>query len=90
MMYINDKIEHAIELATVLKQIDCKINLIPCNPIKETDFLPSSALLAFQSKLQHSGYHVTIRKTVAMILMLHVGSLQKLFKSKKSLISITY
>ncbi len=93
MQGINDKIEHAIELATVLKQIDCKINLIPCNPIKETDFLPSSQtrLLAFQSKLQHSGYHVTIRKTRGDDINAACGQLAETFlKSKKSLISITY
>ena len=87
----NDHLKQAAELAQILKQIDCKINLIPCNPIKDGQFLPSSQkkLVAFQSDLQKQGYHVTIRKTRGDDINAACGQLAETFlKTKKSLISI--
>ena len=95
--YINDMDiqakddQHALELAQILKQIDCKINLIPCNPIKDASFMPSSQkkLMAFQSTLQKQGYHVTIRKTRGDDINAACGQLAETFlKTNKSLVSI--
>ena len=62
---VNDKPEHAKELARLLKSVNCKINLIPCNPIKEVSYMPSKtqALKKFQDILERSNYQTTVRKT---------------------------
>lgn len=87
----NDRLEHAEELSNILKQIDCKINLIPCNPIEDGIFLPSNKkrLIQFQSRLQKNGYHVTIRKTRGDDINAACGQLAETFlKTKKSLVRI--
>lgn len=87
----NDSLEHAAELSNILKQIDCKINLIPCNPIEDGIYTPSSQnrLIKFQSYLQKQGYHVTIRKTRGDDIDAACGQLAKtMLKTKKSLIPV--
>ena len=60
---VNDKLEHAKELAVVLKGLPCKINLIPFNPFPESDFeRPSmNATRRFQNALTEAGYVTTVR-----------------------------
>ncbi len=61
---VNDTTEDARELIDLLSGLNCHINLIPVNPIKERDFAQSSreTVLDFQSKLAKSGINVTIRR----------------------------
>ncbi len=65
MNQINDKEEHAHELAQVLKNTPCKINLIPFNPFPNSGYeRPSNNRIhRFKDILQQAGYNVTIRKT---------------------------
>ncbi|WP_196157690.1 23S rRNA (adenine(2503)-C(2))-methyltransferase RlmN [Reinekea sp. G2M2-21] len=65
MNQINDKEEHAHELAQVLKSTPCKINLIPFNPFPNSGYeRPSNNRIhRFKDILQQAGYNVTIRKT---------------------------
>jgi len=65
MNQVNDKEEHAHELAVVLKQTPCKINLIPFNPFPNSGYeRPSNNRIhRFKDILQQAGYNVTIRKT---------------------------
>ena len=60
----NDSEEDAEELASLIKGINCHVNLIPVNPIKERDYVQSSreAVLSFQKKLEKFGINVTIRR----------------------------
>ena len=62
---INDKDEHAHELAALLKGIPSKINLIPFNPFPETRYKRSSnnRIYRFREILQQAGYTTTTRKT---------------------------
>ncbi|QAX82257.1 23S rRNA (adenine(2503)-C(2))-methyltransferase RlmN [Candidatus Pseudomonas adelgestsugas] len=62
---INDKIEHAVEMIELLKNIPCKINLIPFNPFPYSSYeRPSNnAIRRFQNRLRQAGYNVTIRTT---------------------------
>ncbi len=62
---INDSLEHAKELAELLKVVPCKINLIPFNPFPNSGFECSSRnqIFRFQRILQDEGFIVTIRKT---------------------------
>lgn len=62
---VNDSIEHAKQLAKILKTVPCKINLIPFNPFPGADYERSASpdILAFRNFLVNAGYVVTIRKT---------------------------
>jgi 23S rRNA (adenine2503-C2)-methyltransferase len=62
---VNDQSEHAHQLARLLSDVPCKLNLIPFNPFPLSEYECSSeeTIRAFQSIIQKKGTHVTIRKT---------------------------
>ena len=62
---VNDQPEHAEELATLLKSLPCKINLIPFNPFPGSGYRrPASInIRRFQDRLVRAGYSVTVRTT---------------------------
>lgn len=64
---VNDHRQHARELAVLLKDFPCKINLIPFNPFSLSDYRrPSgSSVTNFRQILQQAGYTVTVRTTRA-------------------------
>ena len=63
--HINDHVEHAHQLAEVLKNTPCKINLIPWNPFPEAPYAKSSntRIDCFQKTLMEYGLTVIVRKT---------------------------
>ena len=63
--HVNDAVEHAHQLAEVLKNMPCKINLIPWNPFPEAPYAKSSntRIDRFQKTLMEYGFTVIIRKT---------------------------
>jgi len=62
---VNDEMEHAEELAKLLKDTPCKINLIPFNPFPQSGYKrPSNnRVYKFRDYLHSQGYTVTIRTT---------------------------
>ena len=62
---VNDRPEHARELAAIARDIPGKVNLIPFNPFPGTEFAtsPRERIRAFRDSLQSSGVVATIRKT---------------------------
>lgn len=62
---VNDQREHANELAELLKDIPCKINLIPFNPFPQSDYQRPSrnAVQRFWQTLTDAGYVTTVRST---------------------------
>jgi len=62
---INDAAHQAVALAELLKQLPCKINLIPFNPFPNSGYeRPSNNRMhTFREILQKAGHNVTIRKT---------------------------
>ena len=60
----NDTIGEADRLADRIKGINCHVNLIPVNPIKERDFVQSGkrAVLDFKRRLEKYKINVTIRR----------------------------
>ena len=62
---INDRDEHAHELAQLLRNLPCKINLIPFNPFDQSDYkrVTNTALNRFRDILHRAGHTVTIRST---------------------------
>ena len=65
MDQVNDRASHALELSRVLRQLPCKINLIPFNPFPGTEFRRVSdvAMNRFRDILHREGYTVTVRTT---------------------------
>lgn len=63
--HVNDSTEHAHQLAEVLKNTPCKINLIPWNPFPEAPYAKSSntRIDRFQKTLMEYGFTVIVRKT---------------------------
>jgi 23S rRNA (adenine2503-C2)-methyltransferase len=62
---VNDAPEQARELAQLLRDFPCKINLIPFNPFSLSDYQrPSKAVITrFWTVLNEAGYVVTVRTT---------------------------
>jgi 23S rRNA (adenine2503-C2)-methyltransferase len=62
---VNDADEHAKALQARVRDVPCKINLIPFNPFPGTEFRvsPRARILAFQRILSDGGLVTTVRKT---------------------------
>jgi 23S rRNA (adenine2503-C2)-methyltransferase len=62
---VNDAPEQARALAARVKDVPCKINLIPFNPFPGTRFVRSSpgAVARFRDELMRAGLVATVRKT---------------------------
>jgi 23S rRNA (adenine2503-C2)-methyltransferase len=62
---VNDDLAYAHELIKLVKNIECKFNLIPFNPFPNSGFECSAFghILKFQKVLQNAGLITTIRKT---------------------------
>lgn len=63
--HVNDRDEHAHELAVLLKDVPVKINLIPFNPFGLSNYkrVSNTTLRRFQQILIDAGYTTTIRTT---------------------------
>ena len=61
---VNDTKEDVRELTALIKPLNCHVNLIPINPVKERDFRQSDrrAVEGFKNKLEKNGINVTIRR----------------------------
>lgn len=61
---INDSKESALKLAKLLKGIMCHVNIIPVNPVKETDYKrpDEDSLYLFQKVLKENNINATIRR----------------------------
>jgi len=62
---VNDSVNHARELAALVRDVACKINLIPFNPFHGTRYARSmpDAIARFRDVLLQAGLVATIRKT---------------------------
>jgi 23S rRNA (adenine2503-C2)-methyltransferase len=61
---INSDLQSAKNLSTILKGLNCKVNLIPSNVLKECSIEPpnKSDILFFKNYLKSEGINVTLRK----------------------------
>lgn len=61
---VNDQVEHAEELAKLVKGVKCHINLIPVNYVPERDYVrtPKDQIFLFEKTLKQHGVNVTIRR----------------------------
>lgn len=62
---LNDRPEHAYQLAELLRDVPVKINLIPFNPFSLSNYkrVSNNALRRFQQILMDEGYTTTVRTT---------------------------
>lgn len=79
---VNDRPEHAEELAGRLKGILCHVNLIPVNDVEERGNVRSedAHIQKFQSILKSHGINATIRRTLGHDINASCGQLRRLKK----------
>lgn len=81
---VNDTDEDARELIQLIRGINCHVNLIPVNPIKERDYVQSNAKVieAFKNKLEKSGINATVRREMGRDIDGACGQLRKRYKDE--------
>ena len=81
---VNDSEEDARQLAGRIKGINCHVNLIPVNPIKERSYVRSTrqAVENFKIKLEKYGINVTIRREMGSDIDGACGQLRKSYMEK--------
>lgn len=83
---VNDRIEHAEELSRRCRGLNCHINLIPLNEVKERDCLRSKPedVEQFKLILENNQRNVTIRREMGSDIDAACGQLRKKFLAKRS------
>lgn len=76
---VNDSEQDVKELTRLIKGLNCHVNLIPVNPIKERNFVQSDAFIMenFKNKLEKYGINVTIRREMGRDIDGACGQLRK-------------
>lgn len=84
---VNDTQEDADELVALARPLNCHINLIPVNPIKERDYVQSDDhhILAFKNKLEKNHIQVTIRREMGRDIDGACGQLRRSFIQNEKL-----
>ncbi|MDN4073491.1 23S rRNA (adenine(2503)-C(2))-methyltransferase RlmN [Fictibacillus terranigra] len=61
---VNDQVEHAEELADLINNIKCHVNLIPVNYVPERDYVrtPKKQIFKFLETLKKRGVNATLRR----------------------------
>jgi 23S rRNA (adenine2503-C2)-methyltransferase len=81
---INDTAEDAKELAALIRGMNCHVNLIPVNPVKERDFLQPDdrAVAAFRDRLEKNGITATVRRRMGRDIDGACGQLRRKYKTE--------
>ena len=81
---VNDSAEDVRNLASLLRGMNCHVNLIPVNPIKEREFSQpdTKAVREFQNKLEKCGINVTIRREMGRDIDGACGQLRKRYAER--------
>ena len=76
---VNDSEENAKELSDLIGHMNCHLNLIPINPVRENGYVQSTheAVLRFKNKLEKYGINVTIRREMGRDIDGACGQLRK-------------
>ena len=71
--------QEAKELSALLKRMNCHVNLIPINPVREREFLGSGQreVLAFKEQLEKNRINVTVRRELGRDIDAACGQLRK-------------
>ncbi len=83
---VNDSVCHARELAERLRGMNCHVNLIPLNEVKERNCLRSRQedIRQFKITLEKYGINVTIRREMGSDIDAACGQLRRKFLTKDS------
>ncbi|MDO4268680.1 MAG: 23S rRNA (adenine(2503)-C(2))-methyltransferase RlmN [Eubacteriales bacterium] len=78
---VNDNLDEARALASLIRGMHGHVNLIPVNPIKERDFVQSDqrAIQAFKNYLEKQGIQVTVRREMGRDINGACGQLRRSF-----------
>ena len=78
---VNDTKEEATKLVHLIKGMNCHVNLIPVNPIKERDFKRSTKvnIASFKGHLEKNGINATVRREMGSDIQGACGQLRKSF-----------
>ncbi len=81
---VTDHIDHAKQVAKLLRTVPCKINLIPFNEHPDAGYQrpPRSRVFNFQRYLLDKGFHVTIRKTMGRDIFAACGQLTSMYQGR--------
>jgi len=81
---MNYDLQNAQNLIKILKGLNCKVNLIPCNAIKELKVEPpkKSEILLFRDYLLKSGINVTLRRPRGQDIEAACGQLRLRYENK--------
>lgn len=79
---VNDSEAAAVELAGRIKRMNCHVNLIPVNPIKERDYKETrkKEILRFKEILEKNGIAVTVRREMGRDIDGACGQLRKRYR----------
>lgn len=82
---VNDSDRDAKELTDLIHDMNCHVNLIPVNPIKERDYVQSNAevIEAFKEKLERNGITVTVRRELGRDIDGACGQLRRKYKENR-------
>ena len=82
---VNDTREDAASLIRLLKPLNCHVNLIPVNPIKEREYVESNheAVINFKKSLEKSGINATIRRELGRDINGACGQLRKSYMDRE-------
>ena len=78
---VNDTEEDAEQLCRLLAGMNCHVNLIPVNPIKERSYIESERrdILRFQDKLEKRHINATVRREMGRDIDGACGQLRRRF-----------
>ena len=85
----NDREQDARQLAQLIGRLNCHVNLIPVNPIKERDFVQSEKKVIenFKNKLEKYKINVTIRREMGRDIDGACGQLRKSYLDERENLS---
>jgi len=82
----NDSVEVAEELAALIKNIKCHVNLIPINYVPERDYIRTSKnkIFEFERTLKKNGINVTIRREQGADIAAACGQLRAMERAEET------
>jgi len=81
---LNSSLQSAQNLSKILRGLNCKVNLIPANPVKECGLEPPNKLeaLIFKDHLLKHGINVTVRRERGLDIEAACGQLRLRYENK--------
>ncbi|MDD2751598.1 MAG: 23S rRNA (adenine(2503)-C(2))-methyltransferase RlmN [Candidatus Omnitrophica bacterium] len=81
---LNSNLQSALNLGKILKGMNCKVNLIPVNPVEELKVRPpeKKEILSFKTVLLKSGINVTLRRERGKDINAACGQLRLKYEKK--------